>query len=212
MTRQFTLILCITGAAALACSKDKPAQSAYDTREETERPADQAPLTPASSDRLDESMAHPSGSATASPDSSTAPDTIPPRDSSSSTGSGDGMLDDRASSSGASSGSSPNSGSSSSDSASNGSNGQRGTSSNGVTAGDQGQGQSDLDITQQIRQAVMKNSALSFTAKNVKIITKDGKVTLRGTVPTYEERLAIEDAARKVAGSPNVTSEIEVKK
>lgn len=207
MKRQLTVLFCITGALALACSKDKPAESAYDTREETERPADETPLTPASSDGIDHSMDHSSGSATATPDTTTAPDTIPPRDSSDG---GDSMRP-RAPSTSPNTSSSPSSDPSSrpSDSAASG---QRGSGSTGPTVGDQGQGQSDLDITQRIRQAVMKDSALSFTSKNVKIITKDGKVTLRGTVPSYEERLAIEDAAKKVAGAMNVTSEIEVKK
>lgn len=226
MTRSFTLLLCITGAAAIACSKDKPAQSAYDNT--YERPADQEPLTPASSDTYDHSQmdhsgatpsgtgpssANPSGttgsgSATVSPDRSSAPDTIPPRDSSDTSGSMDGGDSMRSSS--------PSTGSSSSGSsdsaADNTARNQRDRSSTAVTPVDQGNSQSDLDITQKIRQAVMKDNTLSFTAKNVKIITRDGKVTLRGTVPTYEERLAIENAARNVAGSPNVVSELEVKK
>jgi hyperosmotically inducible periplasmic protein len=76
---------------------------------------------------------------------------------------------------------------------------------------DQGNNATDLKITQQIRQAVMGNDALSFTAKNVKIITNGGKVTLRGPVKTAAERDAIDAAARKVAGA-QVDNQIEVKK
>jgi hyperosmotically inducible periplasmic protein len=193
-------MLCITGAVALACSKDKPAQSAY----ESQRPVDEAPLTPASSDRTDHArtdhagMDHSgmdrsdatssspseSGRTTVSPDTSSTPDTIPPRGSDNS------------------SATAPD----------NTARNERDRSGNAVTPMDQGNGQSDLDITQKIRQAVMGNSSLSFTAKNVKIVTQSGKVTLRGTVPTYEERLAVEEAARSVAGKNNVQSEIEVKK
>lgn len=81
-----------------------------------------------------------------------------------------------------------------------------------LTPGDQRENRTDLDITQQIRQAVMANDALSFTAKNVKIITAGGKVTLRGPVKTAEERAAIEAAARRVAGVTQVDNQIEVKK
>jgi hyperosmotically inducible periplasmic protein len=203
MTRYLTLLLCITGATALACSKDKPAQSAYDT---TERPTDEEPLTPASSDsQLDYTSANPSGedpsvgpgSATVSPNRSSAPDTIPPREENDG---GDSMRS-----------TSPNTGSSSS-AADNTARNERDRSGSAVTPIDQGNSQADLDITQRIRQAVMKDDTLSFTAKNVKIITRDGKVVLRGTVKSYEERLAIESAAKNVAGQANVTSELEVKK
>ncbi|RYZ06193.1 MAG: BON domain-containing protein [Myxococcales bacterium] len=77
---------------------------------------------------------------------------------------------------------------------------------------DQKENQTDLKITQQIRQSVMADGSLSFTAKNVKIITAGGKVTLRGPVKTDAERSAIEAAARKVAGVSQVDNQIEVKK
>lgn len=77
---------------------------------------------------------------------------------------------------------------------------------------DQGEGQADLDITKKIRQAVVGDGSLSFTAKNVKIITRDGKVTLRGPVNTSEERSTIQAAAQKVAGPANVDNQLEVKK
>jgi len=77
---------------------------------------------------------------------------------------------------------------------------------------DQGNGSADLKITQQIRQAVVADGSLSFTAKNVKIITSNGKVTLRGPVNTDQERQAIDASARKVAGPTNVDNQLEVKK
>jgi hypothetical protein len=88
---------------------------------------------------------------------------------------------------------------------------QRDKSDTALTPMDQHNNQADLDITQKIRQAVMADGSLSFTAKNVKIITQNGKVTLRGPVNTAEERSAIEAAARKVAGA-QVDNQIEVKK
>ena len=89
---------------------------------------------------------------------------------------------------------------------------KRDTKSSTVTPLDQGESQADLDITKKIRQAVVGDHSLSFTAKNVKIITRDGKVTLRGPVNTTEERNSIQAAAAKVAGSSNVDNQLEVKK
>lgn len=89
---------------------------------------------------------------------------------------------------------------------------ERDRSSAALTPMDQGNGEADLKLTQQIRQTVMADSKLSFTAKNVKIITKDGKVTLRGPVKTAEERAAIEADARKAAGTAPIDNQIEVKK
>ncbi len=80
-----------------------------------------------------------------------------------------------------------------------------------LTPMDQGNGQTDLKITQQIRQAVIGDDSLSFTAKNVKIITSNGKVTLRGPVNTARERATIEAAARKFAGAAQVDNQLEVK-
>jgi hyperosmotically inducible periplasmic protein len=81
-----------------------------------------------------------------------------------------------------------------------------------LTPLDQRENETDLKISQQIRQAVMADKSLSFTAKNVKIITQGGKVTLRGPVNTEQERSAIEAAARKVAGATQVDNQLEVKK
>jgi hyperosmotically inducible periplasmic protein len=89
---------------------------------------------------------------------------------------------------------------------------ERDTNSAVPTPGDQGNNASDLKITQQIRQAVMADGSLSFTAKNVKIITQNGKVTLRGPVNSEDERNRIEAAARKVAGATLVDNQLEVKK
>lgn len=76
---------------------------------------------------------------------------------------------------------------------------------------DQGNNEADLKTTQEIRQALVKDKTLSFGAKNVKIITVNGKVTLRGPVSSAAERATIEAAARKVAGATQVDSQLEVK-
>lgn len=81
-----------------------------------------------------------------------------------------------------------------------------------LTPMDQGESEADRKITQQVRQAVMKDGSLSFSAKNVKIITINGKVTLRGSVKNAEERAAIERAAAQVAGTGRVDSQLEIAK
>jgi osmotically-inducible protein OsmY len=88
---------------------------------------------------------------------------------------------------------------------------KRDTNTSALTPLDQGEGKTDLDITKRIRQAVVGDHSLSFTAKNVKIITRDGKVTLRGPVNTQDERNNIQAAAEKVAGAANVDNQLEVK-
>ncbi|HEY5374213.1 MAG TPA: BON domain-containing protein [Polyangiaceae bacterium] len=89
---------------------------------------------------------------------------------------------------------------------------QRDRNSAALTPMDQGTSAADRTMTQQIRQAVMRDKALSFSAKNVKIITVNGKVTLRGPVKTDAERAAIEADARGVAGSAQVDNQLEVSK
>jgi osmotically-inducible protein OsmY len=79
-----------------------------------------------------------------------------------------------------------------------------------LTPLDQGNGDADLKLTQKIRQAVMDDDSLSFGAKNVKIITKGGHVTLRGEVNTAAEKTAIYKAAAIQAGPARVTNEIEI--
>jgi hypothetical protein len=80
-----------------------------------------------------------------------------------------------------------------------------------LTPMDQGGG-NDRDITAAIRRAVVGDKALSFTAKNVKIITVGGKVTLRGPVKSDEEKSAIEAKAKSTTGVSAVDNQLEVKK
>lgn len=81
-----------------------------------------------------------------------------------------------------------------------------------LTPMDQGSSEADRKLTQQIRQAVVADKSLSFTAKNVKIITINGKVTLRGAVKTDDERTKIAAAAKRIAGDAQVENYLEVAK
>jgi osmotically-inducible protein OsmY len=80
-----------------------------------------------------------------------------------------------------------------------------------LTPGDQGNSESDREITRQIRRAITANDSLSTTAKNIKIITVDGKVTLRGPVKNAQEQAAIETATKGVTGVSSVDNQLEVK-
>jgi hyperosmotically inducible protein len=80
-----------------------------------------------------------------------------------------------------------------------------------MTADQQSNTKSDVAITSEIRRAVVKDQSLSMLAHNVKIISENGKVTLRGPVNTKKERIAIARAARAVAGRGNVDNQIEIK-
>lgn len=75
---------------------------------------------------------------------------------------------------------------------------------------DQGTSDVDMTITTVLRKAITSDESLSMNAKNVKIITRDGVVTLRGPVATTAERAAIEAAANAVSGVRRVDSYLEV--
>ena len=78
------------------------------------------------------------------------------------------------------------------------------------TPGDQSENEADRTITQNIRQAITADDSLSTNAKNVKIITNDGTVTLRGPVKSEKEKSDIEAKAKQVAGVKRVDNQIEV--
>lgn len=79
------------------------------------------------------------------------------------------------------------------------------------TADQQKENQSDRELTQQIRRAIVQDKSLSTYAHNVKIISEDGMVTLKGPVRSEEEKTAVEAKASEIAGKDKVTSQLEVK-
>ena len=79
-----------------------------------------------------------------------------------------------------------------------------------VTPMDQSNDPKDVELTQKIRKVVVSDDALSMNAHNVKIISANGVVTLRGPVNTPEEKARIEAAAKQAAGASNVRNELEV--
>jgi len=85
----------------------------------------------------------------------------------------------------------------------------RDRSSTAKTPIDQNENQKDIDITASIRKRVVAEK-LSSNAHNAKIITQDGKVTLRGPVASEDEKKQIEEIATDVAGAANVDNQLEV--
>ena len=88
---------------------------------------------------------------------------------------------------------------------------QRDRNSNESTADQQKENRSDRDISQQIRKAIVKDKSLSSYAHNVKVITQNGMVTLKGPVRSEDEKMAIAAKAAEVAGQDKVTNQLDVK-
>jgi hyperosmotically inducible protein len=81
---------------------------------------------------------------------------------------------------------------------------------NEMTADQQKENRSDRELARQVRRALVKDKALSTYAHNVKVVARDGAVTLKGPVRSEEEKQAVEAKAVEVAGQGKVTDEISV--
>ena len=79
-----------------------------------------------------------------------------------------------------------------------------------LTPMDQSNKKEDLDVTATIRKALMDDDTLSTNGRNVKVITRDGIVTLRGPVDSDQERVAIARTAQSVAGVRRVDNQLEI--
>lgn len=81
-----------------------------------------------------------------------------------------------------------------------------------VTADQQKMNASDRTLTQKIRKAVMADKSLSTYAHNVKIISQNGMVTLKGPVRSDDEKKTVVAKAVEVAGGADkVTDQLTVK-
>jgi osmotically-inducible protein OsmY len=88
---------------------------------------------------------------------------------------------------------------------------ERDRSDSTMKPGDQKENSADLGITQTIRQDIVKSDGLSMDAKNVKVVTAEGVVTLRGPVKSEEEKTQIEKIAAAATGVKRVDNQLEVK-
>jgi len=75
---------------------------------------------------------------------------------------------------------------------------------------DQSQDGEDVDLTANIRSQLMEDDSLSRDARNVKIVTTEGLVTLRGPVASEGERNTIARIAQLAAGSRRIDNQLEV--
>ena len=78
------------------------------------------------------------------------------------------------------------------------------------TADQQKNNKSDRETTRQIRKALIGDKTLSTYAHNVKVISQNGTVTLKGPVRSEEEKKTVETKAIEVAGASNVKNELTV--
>jgi len=88
---------------------------------------------------------------------------------------------------------------------------QRDRSGETKTSGDQSNTSADLQITQAIRRGLMKDDNLSSDAKNIKVITANGQVTLRGPVNNAREKTKVEQIAKSAAGGAQIVDQLDVK-
>ena len=79
-----------------------------------------------------------------------------------------------------------------------------------LTAEKQPENDADRTVTQQVRKAIVADDSLSTDAKNVKVITVDGVVTLRGPVANAEERNKVAAKVNGVPGVKRVDNQLEV--
>lgn len=78
-----------------------------------------------------------------------------------------------------------------------------------LTPDDQSNSAPDIDLTQKIRKGITSNDAMSVQARNVKVITQNGVVTLRGPVKTEQEKTTIESLAKN-AGATRIDNQLEI--
>lgn len=82
--------------------------------------------------------------------------------------------------------------------------------SSSLTPMDQGNSDADIAVTRSIRKALTGDDTLSINAKNLKIITTDGVVVLRGPVASQAEADSVMVHARTAAGATRIENQIAV--
>jgi len=81
---------------------------------------------------------------------------------------------------------------------------------NELTSEQQSPAKTDVQITRQIRQGIIADKKLSIYAHNVKIITGEGRVTLRGPVRSWAEESKVVKVAQSVAGPYRVIDKLQI--
>jgi len=79
------------------------------------------------------------------------------------------------------------------------------------TAQNQSNEKADRELAAAVRKAIVSDKSLSTNAHNVKVIAKDGTVTLRGPVRSDDEKTKVSQLTRQVEGVSNVDDQLLVK-
>ena len=87
---------------------------------------------------------------------------------------------------------------------------QRDRAKGAVTADQQKENASDRDVVKRIRESLVKDKSLSTYAHNVKVVSQNGQVTIKGPVRSADEKRSVEEIATAVAGAGHVTNEITI--
>ena len=81
-----------------------------------------------------------------------------------------------------------------------------------ATSDDQAPSDSDRQLSKQVRTALQTDTVLSTEAQNVKVSAVNGKLTLRGTVSSEQQKQAIAAKAQQIAGGADkVENQLQVK-
>ena len=80
-----------------------------------------------------------------------------------------------------------------------------------TTADSQSNASADRATTAKVRKAIMADKNLSTYAHNVKIITSNGQVTLKGPVKSEEEKQQIVSDASAVVSAESITNQLSIK-
>jgi hyperosmotically inducible periplasmic protein len=89
---------------------------------------------------------------------------------------------------------------------------QRDRNAGEVTADQQKTNPTDQELTRKIRQSIIADKSLSTYAHNIKIITQNGNITLKGPVKSDDEKKAVMAKAVSIAGSADkVTDQVSIK-
>lgn len=80
-----------------------------------------------------------------------------------------------------------------------------------MTADNQKETAADRELAKKIRRSIAGDSALSTYAHNVKVIVREGMVTLKGPVKSEDEKTAVGAKANEIAGADKVQNELTVK-
>ncbi len=79
------------------------------------------------------------------------------------------------------------------------------------TADKQSNAKADRDITAKVRKEIVSDKDLSTYAHNVKVITVNGVVTLKGPVKSEDEKAKVAELAASVVSADKITNELTVK-